>query len=666
LFIIKKFWGLERSLFWIKKWNLRLKAAVPLNPRNRPALAGQVPRILIYLLFLSITCSPASAQIKATIDPSELAAGARPLGLGRAYVGMADDAYSLFQNPAGLAGTKSWQAASLYSKLIEEVDYNLFGFTYPLSRECLGLGYVKAAVGGSLLSRRDPVTDRIVPIGGAIGYVSSVTFFSYSLALGKHFPFLNNYYLGGNLKLFNQALTGVPSGDASASGMDLDLGLQAKPYSWLTLGAAGYNLLPYSMGGRLNWNTQISESIPASAKLGLAIKILGAGSLKEIRTLNQDLFFSYDYEFTPTRSRPALQHLGVEWVPHDILSLRLGLDQDAGAVGDGTIGVYSNFSAGIGITLFKTRFDYAFHTFGELPANHTHFFSLSYGIEREKWPPFVPSQLAYLKIDEPTEKSITYNPYLIIKGKVLDKSKIKEVKINSDTINLYPDASFFAITQLPKLGKNLVELVPYNLTGRILKSTQLAVIRVPTFSDVPDTHPLRQTVGGFALLGYVSGYPDQTFRPNGRITRAEICKILMKIKEVETAESSKFKIFKDVPATHWAAGFINRSAQEELVKGYPNKTFGPSRNISRAEAVSILAKFAGLKVTERLFERPFPDMNIKHWAAPYVDLAKKAGLLTYLTGQKFNPKKAITRIEVIEILSKIEAVSKKLKELFDC
>jgi len=637
LFIIKKFWGLERSLFWIS---------------------------LLLVIFL---CSPAFPQsLKATIDPSELAAGARPLGLGRAYVGMADDAYSLFQNPAGLARTKSWQAASMYSKLIEEVDYNLFGFTYPLSRECLGLGYVKAAVGGSLLSRRDPVTDRIVPIGGAIGYNSSVTFFSYSAALVKYFPFLNNYYFGGSLKLFNQSLTGVPSGDASASGMDLDLGLQAKPYSWLTLGSTLYNLLPYAMGGRLTWSTQVSESIPASAKVGLAIKILGAGGLKEIRTLNQDLFFSYDYEFTPTQKRPALHHLGVEWVPHDILSLRLGSDQDAGAAGDGSLGVYNNFSAGIGITLFNTRFDYAFHTFGELPANNTHFFSLSYGIEREKWPPFAPAKISYLQIDEPAEKSITFNPYAIIKGKVLDKSKVKEVKINSETINLYPDASFFAIAQLPKLGKNLVELVPYNPTGRMLESTKLTVIRVPTFSDVPDTHPLRQTVGGFALLGYVSGYPDQTFRPNGRITRAEMCKLLMKIKEVETAESSKFKIFRDVPATHWAAGFINRSAQEELVKGYPNKTFGPSRNISRAEAVSILAKFAGLKVTERLFERPFPDMDIKHWAAPHIDLAKKAGLLDYLTGQKFNPKQAITRIEIIEILSKIEAVSKKLKELFDC
>lgn len=564
----------------------------------------------------------------------------------------------MFQNPAGLAKTKSWQAVSMYSKLIEEVDYNLLGISFPSKWGCLGLGYVNAAVGGSLLSRRDPVTDRVVPIGGAIGYTSTVSFISCAAAW-------KDLYLGANLKIFNQSLTGVPSGDARAAGMDVDLGLQAKPFPWLTLGSTLYNLLPYSLGGRLTWSTGIDESIPASSKLGFALKILGVGSLKEIKTLNQDLYLSYDYEFTLVRWRPGLHHLGLEWMPNNILSLRLGIDQDAVAAGGGQTGVNNNLAAGIGITLFNTRFDYAFHTFGELTANNTHFFSLSYGIEREKWPAFAPRKINYLQIEEPAEKSLTYNPYAIIKGRVIEKSKVKEIKMNSQTVNLYPDGTFFSLVELPAPGKNIIELMPFGPTGRMLEGTRLTILRLPAFSDVPDTHPLRQTLGGLVLLGYVSGFPDQTFHPEGKITRAEMCKLLMQIKGVEAAESAQLIIFKDVPKSHWAAGYINRAAQEGLISGYPDKTFNPGSPISRAEAVVILAKFTGLKIKPRIYERPFPDVSLKHWAVPYIDLAKKEGLLEYLTGQKFSPQREITRIEVVEILSRIDAVADKLRELFD-
>jgi hypothetical protein len=625
--------------------------------------------ILFSLLCFLFPNFSVAAALKATIDPSELAAGTRPLGLGRAYVGAADDVYSMFQNPAGLAQIKTWQVGSMYSKLIEEVDYHLLAVSNPLSREAVGLGYIKASVGGSLLSKRDPVTDRIVPVGaGAIGYTSSVWFLSYAVSPDKYLPWpiLKNVRLGSSLKIFHQALTGLPTEDVVALGHDLDLGIQYNPFSWLTVGAAGYNILTYNAGGRLIWGSGITEAIPASAKVGFAIKLIGDGGLTESRFFPQELVLSFDNEFTYMRNRPPLNHLGLEWRPGQILSVRLGLDQDAVAVGEGMIGIDNNLSAGLGLTLFNFRFDYAFHTFGALSANNTHFVSISYGIESVKPPPYVPPEFKeYVEITEPVDKLTAFIPYVIVKGKILDSKKVKEIRVNQDRANIYADNTFFSVMQLSNYGKNIIEVAGLNKAGRILGTEKITVIRLVSFKDVKERHPLRVKLGGLAALGYVSGFKDGTFRPEKGITRAEICSLLVKIIKGKDIPVPRRAPFKDVPRRHWAARYINLAAGSGLVKGYLDKTFRPERQISRAEAVALLVKYGNLEVPRYIYERPFPDVDLKYWAAKAIFAAKKNGLLDYLVGKNFGPKKKITRGEFVDILSKVEPVATKLIELLE-
>jgi hypothetical protein len=560
--------------------------------------------------------------------------------MGRAFVAVADDAYAMYQNPAGLARLKTLQVSSMYSKLIEEVDYTQLGIVNAMSREALGIGYLKASVGGSLLARRDTVTDRIVPEGsGAIGYNSSVLFISYAVDPDKYFPhpYLKNLHLGGSLKIFSQALTGLPTADVSALGHDLDLGLIYTPTPWLSLGAAGYNVLPYNMGGQLMWGSGITESIPCGAKLGWAAKLLGRDGLREVKFLNQELYLAYDYEFFPYNRRPPLNHVGLEWLPGEILSLRIGMDQDAVAVGGGMIGYNNNFSAGIGLTLFRMRFDYAFHTFGELTENTTHFFSLTYGIEKEKPPVYAPPiPQIYLEIIEPDEKSITYSPYLIIKGKLLHPDLVKEIRINGAAANLYPDATFWAVAHLAKYGKNILEIKALSPTGRIQEVKSLIAVRLASFKDIRENHPLLETLGGLVVLGYVSGFKDGTFRPQNSITRADFINILQKTGKAPL-----------------------------IVKGYIAGTLRMQRALTRAEAVTMLSKFAQLKEPVYLYERPFSDVSTKHWAASAIAAAKKQGWLNYLKGKKFMPDQKITRMETIEILSQIEFIKERLGELFD-
>jgi hypothetical protein len=610
-----------------------------------------------------------AVAIKATIDPSELAAGSRPLGMGRAYVGVADDIYAVYQNAAGLSYTRNWQVASMYSSLLSLVDYRLLGFSSSMSREAVGISYINAAISGSQVTKRDPVTDRIVPDGDqAISYTSSVWFLTYALQPSKYFshPFFKNMSLGVNFKIFDQALNGIPTvGAYNAMGTDLDVGWQYRPSSWLTLGAAGYNVLPYDMGGRLMWQSGINESIPASAKLGFAAKLLGKGGLRESIYFPQELTFSYDYEFTPMRTRPALNHFGLEWWPLDYFSLRFGIDQDAVAVSTNEVGTSDNLTAGIGLRFQDFGFDYAFHTFGSLTENNTHFFTISYGIPREKFPVYAPKEKMYLEITEPATKSVTFLPNIVVKGKVINPDgRVKDVRVNELSAQIFEDASFVSVVKLPRYAFNNIKVDVIGPTGRIVDSKLLRVARLVPFKDLPEGHVLRYKVGAMAALEIIKGYPDETFRPEGRITRAELATLLVRI--VATKEGSALrKPFPDVALRHWAAWYIEEAVKRKMFRGYPDGTFKPKNNITRAEAITVLLNFAPVDKVHYVYEQPFPDIDISHWASKHIFLAKKYGYLDYLAGKKFDPNRKITRGEVADILSKIEPVATQVKELLE-
>lgn len=558
--------------------------------------------------------------------------------MGRAYTGVADDANSLFQNPSGLCSVRDWQMTSMYSKLIEEVDYSLLGITRSLSREALGIGYVSAMVGGSQLTKRDPVTDRIVPDStGFIGYSSSVLSFAYAVSPEKYFtiPYISGLNLGGSIKVFNQALTGIPTADVSALGFDLDLGLQYKPFSYLTLALAGYNVLPYNLGGRLMWGSGITESIPASGKLGAAFKIFGKGSYWENRNDDVELLLSYDYEFTPQRIRPQLSHLGLEWKKAEIVSVRLGVDQDAVSDGVGGVGVNNNLSAGLGLTLFNLRFDYAFHTFGELANNNTHFVSLSYGIEKEKAPAYVPPEpVEFFAFSEPADKYVSFDPYIIIKGKLLEPKKVAAVKVNDESSNLYQNGTFMQVVPLKVYGINKLDGKAYGLTGRLLETRTTTVIRLKKFKDIKPQDPLREKIGALAVLGYISGTKDERFLAGSQITRGGLIDIMVK---------------------------TGKAAM--VVKGYEAEALKMDAPLTRAEAVTMLVNYSGLKLPSRIYEKPFPDIPVKYWAAKSIYAAKQAGILEYLKGKKFNPKLKATRYEIVEMLSRIDFIKEKITSL---
>jgi len=631
--------------------------------------------ILNFLLFF-ILVSSSLAETKATIDPLDIGVGTRALGMGKAYVAAADDINSIFLNPAGLSLAKNWGATSMYSSLISEVTYNTFGAYRVSSMEGYGIGFVSASLGGDIYtSYRDPASQRIVPLDVyAAGYTSNVFLLSYGTLLGKYFsyPVIERTSLGFNFKAFYQQLNSTDESYA-ASGYDLDLGIIYPLYDWLKVGLYGQNVLPVSAGGVLRWDEGAEEEIPANYKLGVNAKLLGEGAPWQYP---QDVFLNFDLEDSFIQDRPSVYHLGIEWWLYNYLAFRAGVDQDVYAKG-GSSGIDNNTTFGLGFWYGDLGFDYAYHQYGPLSENLTHYFSLSYGYPKATPPPKPevkaekPKEIfaeEYIRIKDLTDKSIIYKDSMDINGEIL-KEEVEKVEINgNEPATLKADIKEKAIFSLTlfiqKFGKFPVSIKCFDKDGKLLKEYKIRILRIASFSAVPPEYWAKEPIEALASLGIIGGFPDGTFRPDKTIDRAELATLLVRATGVEVPPV-KDKVFKDVGSGHWAAKYIKVGVERGIVLGYRDQTFRPTNSLNRAEGLMMIARFAGLRGPEIMRENPFPDLSTSHWAAKMVFAAKEEGILSYLAGKSFEPDKALTRAEAAEMLSRTKFSSDKIKELKD-
>lgn len=104
------------------------------------------------------------------------------------------------------------------------------------------------------------------------------------------------------------------------------------------------------------------------------------------------------------------------------------------------------------------------------------------------------------------------------------------------------------------------------------------------YSDVAATSWYNTAVSTLSSMGIITGYPDGTFRPNAAITRAEFAAITARFDNDGDKTAAKFS---DI-ATHWAKDEISIAYNNGWITGYPDGTFGPQRDITRAETMTLV------------------------------------------------------------------------------
>ncbi len=110
-----------------------------------------------------------------------------------------------------------------------------------------------------------------------------------------------------------------------------------------------------------------------------------------------------------------------------------------------------------------------------------------------------------------------------------------------------------------------------------------------SYSDVSANNWFNNAVCTLSNAGIISGYPDGSFQPNGKITRAEFATIASRFFDVTVSGADAFP---DISG-HWARQYINEAAAIGIVTGYEDGTFRPQKLITRAEAMTMVNRTLG-------------------------------------------------------------------------
>jgi len=189
-------------------------------------------------------------------------------------------------------------------------------------------------------------------------------------------------------------------------------------------------------------------------------------------------------------------------------------------------------------------------------------------------------------------------------------------------------------------------------------STNLSFSSAPALADDQSTvRSLHDVQGHWAgnqinqgiAAGWLSGYPDGSFKPDQAINRAEFVTVLNRAAGYrETKEIA----FTDVSSTDWFAADLAKAIAVGYISGYSDRSFKPGKAVTRQEAATILARAA--KLNSSVLTANYKDKGeIASWSASSVAAVSSQGFLTGYPDGCFKPERAMTRAEALVCLSKV-------------
>ena len=151
-------------------------------------------------------------------------------------------------------------------------------------------------------------------------------------------------------------------------------------------------------------------------------------------------------------------------------------------------------------------------------------------------------------------------------------------------------------------------------------------------------------------FAFLVGYTDGTFGPKRDMTRAEVTTMFARLltEQIE-ADKTYSNTFSDVPKGYWAANYIGYMQQFGIITGYSDGSFRPDAPVTRAEFAAIASRFE--KLTEG--SKSFTDVPNTHWAARYINFAATRGWVTGYSDGTFKPENPITRAEVAAVTCRL-------------
>lgn len=174
-----------------------------------------------------------------------------------------------------------------------------------------------------------------------------------------------------------------------------------------------------------------------------------------------------------------------------------------------------------------------------------------------------------------------------------------------------------------------------------------------TFLDVPKSFWGYESIERAAQLGYVNGVGGGKFEPNRQLTRAEFVTMLYRMAGKPAASTAA--AFTDVPQNAWYRDAVNWAAEKGYVNGTGENSFNPDGKITRQEVVTILFRYSGAQsgmeqMFSSMYDSQFADSGaIAPWAKTAMYWAIYNGVVNGTSPTTVSPTATATRAEVAAI-----------------
>lgn len=203
---------------------------------------------------------------------------------------------------------------------------------------------------------------------------------------------------------------------------------------------------------------------------------------------------------------------------------------------------------------------------------------------------------------------------------------------------------------------------PYNFATPLTQDTTIYakwfLIVLPGVTVKKNT-PKLNTADHFA---YVQGYPDGTVKPAGNITRAETAAILFRLMDDASRKTyySTKSGFRDVASGSWYNTYVATLNNAGVITDSSNGYFRPNEAITRAELAAMLAKFSETTGAANYFN----DVSAKYWAANAIAICAKLGWINGYPDGTFRPDKNVTRAELMAMINRATGRAPKSADAF--
>ena len=180
-----------------------------------------------------------------------------------------------------------------------------------------------------------------------------------------------------------------------------------------------------------------------------------------------------------------------------------------------------------------------------------------------------------------------------------------------------------------------------------------------TYYTIKKATPKLNTYDHFA---YVQGYPDGTVKPAGNITRAETAAILFRLMDNSSRKTylSTKSGFRDVTAGSWYNTYVATLNNAGVITDSANGYFRPNEAITRAELAAMLASFTETTRAANYFD----DVSANHWAANAIAICAKLGWINGYPDGSFRPDRNVTRAELMAMINRATGRAPKSADAF--